>query len=84
MSARKTLQSARAGSRNIHFRAMVSLLESLGFRLARVTGSHHIFVHASVAELVNLQDVGGQCKPYQVKQVLKLVERYNLTLRPRP
>jgi predicted RNA binding protein YcfA (HicA-like mRNA interferase family) len=59
---------------------MVSLLESLGFRLARVSGSHHIFVHPSVTELVNLQEVGGQCKPYQVKQVLALVERYNLSL----
>jgi predicted RNA binding protein YcfA (HicA-like mRNA interferase family) len=78
--AKKTLEAARAGSGNIRFRAMVSLLESLGFRLARVSGSHHIFVHPSVPELVNLQDVNGKCKPYQVRQVLALVERYNLTL----
>jgi hypothetical protein len=30
--------------------------------------------------MVNLQNVGGKAKPYQVRQVLRLVERYNLTL----
>jgi hypothetical protein len=29
---------------------------------------------------VNIQNVGGQAKPYQVRQVLRLVERYNLRL----
>ena len=38
-------------------------------------------VHPDVKELVNLQDVDGMAKPYQVRQFLKLVERYNLTMR---
>jgi hypothetical protein len=45
-----------------------------------VSGSHHIFAHEGVRELVNLQDVGGKAKPYQVRQLLDLVERYNLSL----
>jgi hypothetical protein len=45
-----------------------------------VKGSHHIFVHASVPELVNLQEVDGKAKPYQVRQFLKLTEEYNLRL----
>ncbi len=40
-----------------------------------------MFKHAAVSELLNLQDVGGMAKAYQVRQFLKLVERYNLTLR---
>ena len=43
-------------------------------------GSHRIFTHPSVPELVNLQEIGGQAKPYQVRQFLKLVERYDLRL----
>ena len=78
MAPSATLEKARAGSRNLRFRDMSRLLESLGFRLVRVNGSHHIFSHTRVAELVNLQEVDGQCKPYQVKQVLTLVDRYNL------
>ena len=80
MSVRRTLAAARAGSRNLRLREMTRLLESLGFRLARVSGSHHIFAHPALAELVNLQEVDGKCKPYQVKQVLKLIDRYNLRL----
>jgi predicted RNA binding protein YcfA (HicA-like mRNA interferase family) len=55
---------------------MVGLAERFEFRLSRTEGSHHIFVHPEVRELVNLQDVNRRAKPYQVRQFLKLVERY--------
>jgi len=48
--------------------------------LSRAKGSHHIFVHPRVRELLNLQNVGGKAKPYQILQFLRLVERYNLTM----
>ena len=48
--------------------------------LARTSGSHHIFRHAAMPELVNVQEVGGDAKPYQIRQVLRLLERYNLGL----
>lgn len=59
---------------------MQSLIEDLGFELQRVSGSHHIFIHPDVPSPVNLQSVNGQAKPYQVRQVLRVVERYALTL----
>ena len=34
----------------------------------------------SVAELVNIQNVRGEAKPYQVRQVVELIESYGLTL----
>ena len=43
---------------------MVAIAEAFGFRLSRVNGSHPIFAHAAVQELVNLQNVGGKAKPY--------------------
>ena len=80
VGAKKTLDQARAGSRNLRFRQVAHLVKELGFTLARVSGSHHIFAHPLVPELVNLQSVDGQCKPYQVRQVLSLIDRYNLKL----
>jgi predicted RNA binding protein YcfA (HicA-like mRNA interferase family) len=80
MNKRKILEKALAGSKNIRFNEIVALVEALGFRLSRVSGSHHIFVHPQVQELVNLQEVDGKAKPYQIRQLLGLVERYNLTL----
>lgn len=59
---------------------MVALVEAFGFRLSRVRGSHHIFVHPQVRELVNLQNVSGKAKIHQIRQFLRLVERYNLTM----
>jgi hypothetical protein len=37
-------------------------------------------VHPEVPELLNLQSAGGEAKPYQVRQFLRLVERYSLTM----
>jgi predicted RNA binding protein YcfA (HicA-like mRNA interferase family) len=80
MKPRKTLRTILAGSRNVRFDDLVALVQAFGFALARTSGSHHIFMHPEVQELVNLQNVGGKAKPYQIRQFLKLVERYNLTL----
>ncbi len=76
----KTLAKILSGSKNVAFSDFVFLVEGFGFRLSRVSGSHHIFVHAKVKELVNLQVVRGQIKPYQVGQFMNLIERYNLKL----
>ena len=81
---RELLGKALARSRDMRFDEMVSLIEAFGFRRSRVRGSHHIFVHPEVRELVNLQEVGGQAKPYQIRQFLRLVERYNLQLEDEP
>jgi len=78
MNRRKFLKKILDGSKNIRFLDMMNLTEGFGFSLDRVNGSHHIFVHPDVPELVNLQNVRGQVKPYQIKQFLRLVEKYNL------
>lgn len=67
----KTLAKVLSGSKNIAFSDFVLLVEGFGFR---------IFVHDQVKELVNLQEVNGQIKPYQIKQFMNLVERYDLKL----
>jgi len=63
---RKLLQKALSGSKNLRFSEMITLVEAFGFRLSRVKGSHHIFAHPQVQELINLQSVGGKAKPYQI------------------
>ena len=80
MIRQKLLNKAINSPASLKFDEMVALLEAFGFHLSRISGSHHIFVHPEVRELVNVQDVKGQVKPYQVRQFLKLVERYNLTM----
>ena len=77
---RQLLQRLLSGSRNIRFADAVACAEAFGFQLSRIKGSHHIYVHPAVPELVNLQNVKGHAKPYQIRQLLRLIERYNLQL----
>ena len=81
MNPRKILKKIMENSKNIGFNDMVTLLESYNFYLDRISGSHHIFINLEIKELVNLQNVNGQVKPYQIKQFLRLVEKYNLRIK---
>jgi len=71
---------ARGHLENVDFADLRRLAEALGFELKRVSGSHHIFGHSDVRELVNFQEVGAQVKPYQIRQFMRLIERYDLRL----
>jgi len=65
MNRRQLLRRLCDGAvRNVAFGDMQSLVEAFGFRLARVSASHHIFVHAAMPELVNLQ--GGAMSHYHI------------------
>ena len=81
MNRRKLLRRLSRGAlQDVAFRDFVSLVEGFGFRRDRTSGSHHIFVHVSINAVINLQNVDGQAKPYQIRQFLRLVERYDLRL----
>jgi len=56
---------------------LCQLLRDFGFD-ERVRGSHHIFTKEGFEEILNLQPRGGKAKPYQVKQVRRLVLEYKL------
>jgi hypothetical protein len=75
----KTKQDVLCGTSNanIRFDEICGLLCHLGFK-ERIKGDHHIFSRSGVFEIVNLQPVGGKAKPYQVRQVKMLINRYNL------
>jgi hypothetical protein len=62
---------------NIPFEQIRNLLLRLGFE-ERVRGSHHIFTRENIEELIDIQEVSSECKPYQVKQVRTVLTKYNL------
>ena len=63
---------------NVDFSDMINLAEGFGFYLVRVSGSHHLLTNPDIPELINLQPVRGEAKPYQSRQLRRLVELYNL------
>jgi predicted RNA binding protein YcfA (HicA-like mRNA interferase family) len=62
---------------NVEFVELCQLLVRLGFE-ERIHGSHHIFTRHDIAEILNLQPRGSKAKPYQVKQVRKILVDYRL------
>lgn len=63
---------------NVRFEELCQAAESFGFKFKGGKGGHRIFVREGVKELLNFQDVRGKAKPYQVRQFIKLIEKYNL------
>jgi hypothetical protein len=63
---------------NVRFEELCRAAESFGFKFKGGKGSHRIFVREGIKELLNFQDVKGKGKPYQVRQFIKLIEKYNL------
>jgi hypothetical protein len=63
----------------INFAELCGLLHNLGFD-ERIKGDHHIFFRDGVFEIINLQPDGSQAKPYQVKQVRKMIRLYHLKI----
>jgi hypothetical protein len=80
MNERKILAKALNSPHNVRFDEMVALVKAFGFTLSRVKGSHHVFDHDQVPRPLNLQERGGKAKAYQVRQFIRLIERYDLKL----
>lgn len=80
MGRRRKLYDKIVGGRsdaNIPFEQTVNMLKTLGFD-ERISGSHHIFTREGIEEIIDIQDVGGECKPYQVRQMRIVLKKYNL------
>ena len=75
---RTLLQILRGASdANISFGDLRGLLRHLGFD-ERIRGDHHIFTKEGIADILNLQPRGAKAKPYQVKQVRRVIARQEM------
>ena len=79
MNKTKLLGELKKNPRNVSFKRLCNIAIAFGFRYRGGKGSHSIYVRDGVNELMNFQNVHGKAKPYQVKQFIKIVEKYNLT-----
>lgn len=78
---RDLLTLAERQSAGLKFRELCFLAEAVGYRLDRQVGSHLIYWHPTRPDVprLNLQrGSSGDAKPYQVRQVLRIVREYGL------
>lgn len=62
---------------NIAFGDARTLLKSLGFT-EDIEGDHHIYRKEGVPIPINIQPDGGKVKPYQVKQMRKVLVDFGI------
>ena len=78
MDKRETYERLKRNPADVRFEEICRTAELFGFRFRGGKGSHRIFVRAGIREMLNFQNVRGKAKPYQVKQFIMVIEKYNL------
>ena len=77
----KTKENVLGGNsdNNIRFDELRNLLLRLNFIERIRATSHHVFRRDGVIEIINIQEgKDGKAKPYQVKQIRDVINRYQL------
>lgn len=74
------LEKVMSAHGRIQFRDFQKLLLKLGFRLDRIRGSHHIYVHPKVTRALSIQPIGKEAKPFQVRQLRDMIAEFGLSL----
>jgi len=69
----KLIAAARQSPRNVRFSDLVAIVKGIGYVHKRTNGSHQIFFRAN-STTINIQDDHGKAKPYQVRQVLDIID----------
>lgn len=78
--ASKVLTAAKANPVGVSFSDLQALVVAAGFELKNVKGSHHKYGKSGVVDGINLQRDGHMAKGYQVRQVLGIIEKYNIVI----
>ncbi|PIU56112.1 MAG: hypothetical protein COS87_03115 [Chloroflexi bacterium CG07_land_8_20_14_0_80_45_17] len=78
MDKREIYEKLKKNPANVRFEEICKIAKLFGFRFRGGKGSHRIFVRAGIREMLNFQEVKGKTKPYQVKQFIRIIEKYNL------
>jgi len=78
MSKKEIYKKFKENPKNVRFEELCKAAELFGFKLRGGKGSHRIFVRKGIREMLNFQNVGGEAKPYQVSQFIRIIEKYNL------
>jgi predicted RNA binding protein YcfA (HicA-like mRNA interferase family) len=81
MNARKLYPKLLTNVQNVRFADFCKVVEAFGYRLDRIRGSHHIYEHRAAPRPLNIQNCRGEAKPYQIRQFLRDVEQFQLTLK---
>jgi len=75
----KLIEKRRMNPAGIRFREICLLAEHLGFSRRGGKDSHVVYERDGISEILTVQDRKGMAKPYQVKQLLAVMDKYDLS-----
>ena len=78
MDLEKELEYLRSRPNNIRFERFLRIAFHFGFRVKGGRGSHVVLSKPNIPEILTIQNIRGKIKPYQIKQFLKVLEKYNI------
>jgi len=78
--APKVFALARANPAGLSFKELQLLVVAAGYRLARIRGDHFVYSRSGTPEIINLQPIKSNAKAYQVRQVLGIIEKYEIEI----
>jgi hypothetical protein len=78
MDKRKIYEKLKQSPVNIRFAEIEKYTFEFGFIYKGGQGSHRIFIRQGIKEMLNFQNVKGMVKPYQIRQFIKIIEKYAL------
>ena len=77
----KLFQRVKKSAKNVKFQDFCTLMGYFGFVEIRIRGSHHLYQHPLIDEVMNIQpQKDSNAKSYQVQQFLKLIEIHQLRM----
>ena len=77
----KLYRKAKESPGNLTFSDLCTLAEYVGFEFRNQTGSHRLYKQPTINKTINLQPDKrdkSKAKKYQIKQLLTIIDDYNL------
>jgi len=74
----KLIEKAINNPAGVRFKELCLLAGHMGFHKRGGKGSHVVYEKAGVEEILTFQNHKGMAKPYQVKQMLAVIEKYRM------
>jgi len=77
-SAEKLWKAMQKHPRNLRFSDFCKVIRWFGFQKKGRKGSHQTYFLSGIREILDIQPLKGEAKPYQIKQLIKLVKEHKL------
>jgi len=77
-SAETIWGKVKRNPKNVRFSDFCRLIQWFGFQKKGGKGSHQTYFLPGIREILDVQSLHGEAKPYQIKQLVRLVKEYDL------